>query len=42
MVTVKRFKRGALKRWNIRQTKDGKFHPYIGIVSQRETFETLK
>ena len=42
MVTVKKYTRGKLKGWNIRQTKNGKFIAYIGITSQsREPFSTL-
>lgn len=37
MKTVKKYNHKQLKGFNIRQTKDGKFHIYKGIVSQTQT-----
>lgn len=42
MKTIKKFTRGKMKGWNIRQTKDGYYHAYIGIVSQGHWFPTIK
>jgi len=41
MITVKKYT-GRLKGFNIRQTNDGKFHIYKGIVSQTQTTYNTK
>lgn len=42
MKTVKKFKTGWMKGWNIRQTKDGLFHAFKGTVWQYGNFKTIE
>ncbi len=42
MITIKKYTTGKYKGWNIRQTKDGKFHTYKGTVVQYGGFNFFK